>query len=88
MMTELDYHFIVVQEMLKTVKWLPCGEWGFIFEYYHPYGDLYVIHDKNLDCYHFMKAECPKEAVEQVFQKHIDACKFVVDEEGDEEDDE
>ena len=88
MMTELDGHILIASEMLKTVNWMPCGELGFIFEYYHVFGDLYLIHDKNLDCYHFMKAECPKEAVEQVLQKHIDAYEFVVDEEGDEEDDE
>ena len=88
MMTELDGHILIASEMLKTVNWMPCGELGFIFEYYHVFGDLYLIHDKNLDCYHFMKGNCPKDAMNNVLDKHSNAYEFVVNDdeaEGDEE---
>ena len=79
MMTELDGHILITSEMLKTVDFKPCGSMGFLFEYYHVYGDLYLIHDKNLDCYHFMKGDCPKDAFEKVLDKHANAIEFVVD---------
>ena len=79
MMTELDGHILIAAELLNTVEFKPCGEMGFIFEWYKVCDYLYIIHDKNLDCYHFMKADCPKDAMNKVLDKFANAYEFVVD---------
>lgn len=87
MMTELDGHILIAAELLKTVEFKPCGEMAFIFEWYKVCDYLYIIHDKNVDSYHFIKAETPKKALEVVLDKHANSYEFVVDDEeaGDED---
>lgn len=88
MMTELDGHILIAAEVLKTVEFKPCGELAFIFEWYKVCDYLYIIHDKNLDSYHFIKADTPKSAMQKVLDKRANAYEFVVNDdevEGEEE---
>ena len=84
MMTELDGHILIASEMLKTVEFKPCCGVDYIFEWYKITDGFYVIHDKNVDAYHFQMGSTPKDALQKVLTKYENGYQFTCnDKEGD-----